>query len=85
MFQIYLIVFQVSATAGITQMTHEHLALVVALKLPFFIVVTKTDVTPPDQIIKLLEDELKSIGFNKVCFINSIENSLSGNVYIIII
>lgn len=50
-------------------MTHEHLALLVALKLPFFIVVTKTDVTPPDQIIKLLENELKSIGFNKVSFI----------------
>ncbi|KAG5493714.1 hypothetical protein JIQ42_02088 [Leishmania sp. Namibia] len=38
----------ISANNGIQRMTKEHLALCLALKLPFFIVVTRIDATPPN-------------------------------------
>ncbi|KAL4702249.1 hypothetical protein ACJJTC_002371, partial [Scirpophaga incertulas] len=37
----------ISATAGITRITEEHLALLVALDLPFFAVITKCDIAGP--------------------------------------
>lgn len=47
-------------------MTKEHMDLALALRLPFCIVVTKTDITPEDNTIKWLEFILKSIGCRKV-------------------
>ncbi|KPI87334.1 putative GTP-binding elongation factor tu family protein [Leptomonas seymouri] len=38
----------ISANNGIQRMTKEHLALCLALRLPFFIVVTRLDATPPN-------------------------------------
>ena len=38
----------VGANMGISRMTKEHLGISLALKLPFFIVVTKIDMTPPE-------------------------------------
>jgi GTPase len=38
----------ISANNGIQRMTKEHLALCLALKLPFFVVVTRVDATPPN-------------------------------------
>merc|ERR1719327_2116765 len=36
----------VNANAGFQKMTREHLGIALALKIPFFIVVTKIDITP---------------------------------------
>ncbi len=50
-------------------MTHEHLNIVVALELPFFIVVTKVDVTPRPRFLETLDSlkkVLTSVGLNKV-------------------
>ncbi|KAE9531685.1 hypothetical protein AGLY_010891 [Aphis glycines] len=47
-------------------MTKEHMDLALALRLPFCIVVTKTDITPADNTINWLESVLKSIGCRKV-------------------
>lgn len=38
----------ISANNGIQRMTKEHLALCLALKLPFYIVITRIDATPPN-------------------------------------
>jgi len=50
-------------------MTKEHMDLAIALRLPFCIVVTKTDITPADNTINWLESVLKSIGRRKVNYI----------------
>ncbi|KAK3921921.1 GTP-binding protein 2 [Frankliniella fusca] len=50
----------VSGSAGIVGMTREHLALAVALDVPFFVVITKTDLVAPTDAIKSLETVLKS-------------------------
>jgi GTPase len=47
-------------------MTHEHLALATALDVPFFITITKTDVTSPADTLLSLEAMLKSAGCRKV-------------------
>jgi len=60
---------QVSANAGIVTMTQEHLNLLVALELPFFIVVTKVDVTSRQKFqdtIDALKKVLASVGMHKV-------------------
>lgn len=56
----------VSGSAGIVGMTHEHLALATALDVPFFITITKTDVTSPADTLLSLEAMLKSPGCCKV-------------------
>ncbi|PSN51832.1 GTP-binding protein 2 [Blattella germanica] len=55
----------VSGSAGIVGMTHEHLALAIALDVPFFITITKTDVTSPADTLLSLEAMLKSAGCRK--------------------
>ena len=64
-----LLMLQVSANAGIVTMTQEHLNLLVALELPFFIVVTKVDVTSRQKFqdtIDALKKVLASVGMHKV-------------------
>lgn len=56
----------VSGSAGIVGMTREHLALAVALDVPFFVVITKTDLVAPNDSINSLETVLKSAGCRKV-------------------
>lgn len=56
----------VSSSAGILGMTHEHLSLALALDVPFFVVVTKIDVSSPQQTLTNLENLLKSAGCHKV-------------------
>ena len=58
----------VSASAGVVPMTQEHLGIAVALQVPFFVMLTKVDVTPKEKLqatLDSLEDVLKSIGANK--------------------
>ena len=49
-------------------MTQEHLGIAVALGVPFYVALTKVDVTPRDKLqatLDSLEKVLKSIGANK--------------------
>jgi len=58
----------VSASAGVVPMTQEHLGIAVALQVPFFVMLTKVDVTPKAKLqatLDSLEEVLKSIGANK--------------------
>ena len=52
-----LILLIISASDGILKMTREHLAICIALKLPFAIIITKIDLAPP----KIFEDTKKKI------------------------
>ncbi|XP_041984277.1 GTP-binding protein 2-like [Aricia agestis] len=57
----------ISATAGITRITEEHLGLVVALDLPVFVVVTKCELAPAalpallDRLTRLLPTDKKPL------------------------
>ncbi|CAG2056252.1 unnamed protein product [Timema podura] len=55
----------VSSSAGVLGMTHEHLAIAMALDVPFFIVITKTDRTSPHDTLHSLDNMLKSVGCRK--------------------
>lgn len=55
----------VGANSGVSKMTKEHLGIALALKIPFFVVVTKVDMVPPevrektiDSIVKILQSSL---------------------------
>ena len=48
------------AERGVQRMTREHLGLACALKIPFFVVVTKIDVAPPD-VRKDAQQKLKRL------------------------
>lgn len=56
----------VGSGGNIGHMTEEHLAFVRALDMPFFIVVTKIDLTSPDRTLSELKDILTSMGCRKV-------------------
>jgi len=59
----------VAANQGVLQMTKEHLGLVVSLKIPFFVVLTKIDLTPEPkkkQTLADLKKLLKIPGVSKV-------------------
>ncbi|CAD6992331.1 unnamed protein product [Ceratitis capitata] len=59
----------VSAGSGCTGTSKEHLSIVLALDMPFFIVITKTDITSPDQTVQELRQVLISVGCRKIPFI----------------
>lgn len=64
----HYVMMVVSAMAGIMGMTREHLVLARALEVPFFVVVTKIDLTSPNPTIFSIEALLKSTGCQKVDF-----------------
>ncbi|KAJ8923870.1 hypothetical protein NQ315_010452 [Exocentrus adspersus] len=67
----------ISSTAGAIGMAHEHLAIAVALNVPFFIVITKIDLVQPTSTLESLESFLKQVG-NDV--ITAGANQLTENV-----
>jgi len=62
----HYVMMVVSSSAGIVGMTREHLALVRALEVPFFVVITKTDLTSPIAAVESIAALLKTIGCKKV-------------------
>ena len=61
----------VSGNSGVVGTTREHLGLALALEVPFFVIVTKEDVTRPqvlEDTVAHLQDLLKGPGCNKVPF-----------------
>ena len=51
----YVIII-VGANMGVSRMTKEHLSIILPLRIPFIVVVTKIDIAPPDILKKTLED-----------------------------
>ncbi|XP_053682750.1 GTP-binding protein 2 [Sabethes cyaneus] len=66
----------VAAGSNISNMTHEHLAIVHALDMPFSIVVTKLDLVPPDDILFELKTLLTAVGYRKVPYLISNEDDV---------
>lgn len=58
----------VGANAGILPMTREHLGLALALRIPFFIVVSKIDMAPHlvAEVMKSIKQLLKGVGVSKI-------------------
>lgn len=56
----------IAAGNALSPMTREHLSLVQALNVMYFVVVTKTDICSPDQTIQELTTHLTSIGSRRV-------------------
>ena len=50
----------VGANMGVLKMTREHLGIIKALKVPFFIVITKLDICP-EGVLKRTENEISRI------------------------
>ncbi|VDN01041.1 unnamed protein product [Thelazia callipaeda] len=62
----------IGANAGIIGMTKEHLSLTLCLSIPVFIVVTKTDMCPPQilsETMKNLDKLVKSPGVRKMALV----------------
>ncbi|CAG9828181.1 unnamed protein product [Diabrotica balteata] len=57
---------QISSTAGAVGMAHEHLAIAIALNVPFFIVITKIDLASPTTTLQNLESFLKQVGTRRI-------------------
>ncbi|XP_065216061.1 GTP-binding protein 2 [Planococcus citri] len=66
----------VSSVLGIVGMTREHLALTMALEVPFFVVITKIDVAPPGAVLKELQSTITAAGSRKVIFVVDNEDDL---------
>ena len=67
----------VGANLGLSKMTKEHLGIVLALEIPFFIVVTKVDMVPPEilkKTIKTLSKLLTCSAVNKKAMVVNYEN-----------
>ncbi len=50
----------IGANTGITKLTKEHIGLMICIKIPFMIIITKIDMAP-DNIYKELQDTLKKL------------------------
>lgn len=68
----------IGANTGITRLTKEHLGVLLYLKIPFVITITKIDLAPP-EIYQKLKNKIKKLlvknSFNKIVyFINNEED-----------
>ncbi|KAK7582355.1 hypothetical protein V9T40_013800 [Parthenolecanium corni] len=66
----------VSSVLGIVRMTREHLAITMALEVPFFVVVTKIDVSSPKPILDELETLIQAVGCCKMTLVVQNEDDL---------
>lgn len=66
----------VSAGSGFNGMSLEHLSIVRALDMSFFIVVTKTDLTPAEHTVAELKKILTSIGCRKIPYLVQTEDDV---------
>jgi len=56
----------VGANMGVSRMTREHLGIALALKIPFYIVITKIDISPPEVMEKTYENLVRIIWLPQV-------------------
>ena len=57
----------ISANNGIQRMTKEHLGLCLALKIPFYVVITRIDMTPEPVTKNTTENVLKLLKHSGLC------------------
>ncbi|XP_059096502.1 GTP-binding protein 2-like isoform X2 [Tigriopus californicus] len=65
----HYVMLVISASAGVVPMTQDLLSMAVALEVPFFVMVTKVDMTPKPKLqatLASLQSLLTSVGANKV-------------------
>ena len=65
----HYVMLVISANSGIVPMTQEHVGYAIALEVPFFIIMTKVDVTPKAKLQQTLDSLAKflaQIGSKKV-------------------
>jgi GTPase len=78
----------IGANTGITKLTKEHIGLMICIKIPFMIIITKIDMAP-DNIYKELQDTLKKLlhrnASNKTLYYIDNNNEETTNNYISII
>lgn len=68
----------VSSSSGVVNMTQEHLNILLALEVPFFVVVTKTDVTSAGCAIRGVKQFLRMVGVRRVpLVVNSSDDMIS--------
>ena len=81
----HYVMLVISANAGIVPMTQEHLGYAIALEVPFFIIMTKVDITPKvklQQTLDGLSKFLSNVGSKKVIFyFKSIFYEISKNIF----
>ncbi|KAG8249734.1 GTP-binding protein 2 [Homalodisca vitripennis] len=65
----HYVMLVVSGRAGVLGMTKEHLQLAIALDVPFFVTITKTDLGSPEETLRCLQVILKSPGCLRVPFL----------------
>jgi small GTP-binding protein len=53
----------INANAGIQKMTREHMTLILSLKIPFFIIYTKVDITPDNVYERNIQNIRKFLSF----------------------
>lgn len=71
-----------AGNTAVSVMTKEHLAIVRALDMPFFIVITKIDLTPPDNILQELSSLITTVGTRKIPFvIHNEDDVLTAHAY----
>lgn len=51
----------IASNNGFPKMTKEHLGITVSLKIPFFIIVTKEDICPPNVFKETVDDLKKTL------------------------
>ena len=51
----------IGANMGVSRMTREHLSIVLALNIPFSIIITKVDISPKNIYMKTIKDSIKMI------------------------
>ncbi|KAL1492702.1 hypothetical protein ABEB36_010918 [Hypothenemus hampei] len=68
----------ISSASGVVGTAHEQLAIAIALKVPFFIVITKIDLVDPYNTLQNLESFLKQVGSRRVpLIVNSIDDVIT--------
>lgn len=67
----------IGANTGITKLTKEHMGILLYLKIPFMITITKIDMAP-DEVYKKLKNKIKKLlmrnSFNKVVYFINDDN-----------
>ena len=70
----------ISANSGLVTMTKEHIGYAIALEVPFFIIMTKVDITPKPKLqatLESLKKFLANVGSKKVRFPSALRIKVS--------
>uniref|UniRef100_U5EV72 Putative translation elongation factor n=1 Tax=Corethrella appendiculata TaxID=1370023 RepID=U5EV72_9DIPT len=66
----------IQSSENLSQMAREHFAIMQALDVTFFVVITKIDIIRPEETIKQLKEFLNAVGYRKVPYVISTEEDV---------